>query len=154
MLQQQYRFDLLFSYWIVLWFFLFVFGFTRFNPLFALILAFFENMINLVVFYCYDFSLYDIFLFFVITIFNKGLPILYIYLKHEFKIKETDITFTFILFFCYIGWLLFNGFNFDHVTNIYENLKVKKYDGPLSNLVKEYILTPFFETRAVFTSSF
>ena len=144
-MSSQYRFDLLFSYWIVLWFFLFVFGFTRFNPLFALILAFIENMINIIIFYCYDFSLYDIFLFFVITMFNKGLLIWYLYFINEIELKQKDIAFTFFLFFIYIGWLLLNGFNFNNVTNIYDNLKLKKYDGPLSNLVKDLIHSLIYE---------
>ena len=108
------RFDLVFSYWIFLWYLLYEWKFTQYNPKFALVIGLVENSIYLLSMLFYKNSMRTIILFVIINIFIKILPL---YMVIETTVQKRDIVFSFALFCVYIVWLIVN-----HV-NLYKNIK-------------------------------
>ena len=99
------RTDLVFSYWIYLWYILYAFGLTRFSPKFPLILGLIDNIIMLVLMILYGTSRRTIFYFIVINTLIKAVPLYY--LRNE-PIKTVDILFTLFLFCIFVIWLHIN----------------------------------------------
>jgi hypothetical protein len=100
------RIDLVFSYWIYLWFLLYSFRLVNYSPKFALLLGSIENAFLLVLMIYYGTNKKTIFYFVVINTIIKILPLYY--LQNEI-IKTKDIYATFILFAIFAVWLLLNG---------------------------------------------
>ena len=99
------RFDLVFSYWIYLWYILYVFKITIFSPKFPIILGLLDNIIMLFLMLMYGTSKRTIFYFIIINTIIKIVPLYY--LKNE-PIKMKDIYFTILLFIIFILWLHLN----------------------------------------------
>ncbi len=99
------RADLVFSYWIYLWYILYAFKITYFSPKFPLILGLIDNIIMLLLMLMYGTSKETIFYFLIINTLIKVVPLYY--LRHEI-IKWRDIYFTCILFVIFVGWLHIN----------------------------------------------
>jgi hypothetical protein len=57
------RTDLVFSYWIYVWFILYIFNITSYSPKFALILGLFDNIIMLLLMFYFGSKGRTIFLF-------------------------------------------------------------------------------------------
>jgi hypothetical protein len=108
------RFDYLFSYWIFVWYLLYFFHFTIYNPKFVLICAIIENLILLCSMIYYNTYLSVIILFICGLFIIKILPL---YLIWNTKIKWQDILFTFFLFFIYIIWLYINNKSLYYIYN-------------------------------------
>ena len=62
------RADLVFSYWIYIWFILYVLKFTKYSPKFPLILGVIDNLIMLVLMILYGTSSRTIFYFIIINL--------------------------------------------------------------------------------------
>ena len=99
------RFDLVFSYWIYLWYILYVFKITIFSPKFPIILGLLDNIIMLFLMLMYGTSKRTIFYFIIINTLIKIVPLYY--LKNE-PLKMKDIFFTIFLFIIFILWLHLN----------------------------------------------
>ncbi len=99
------RADLVFSYWIYLWYVLYAFKITNFSPKFPLILGLIDNIIMLALMLVYGTSRETIFYFLLINTLIKVVPLYY--LRNE-QIKWRDIYFTIILFIIFIIWLHLN----------------------------------------------
>jgi hypothetical protein len=99
------RADLVFSYWIYLWYILYAFKITNFSPKFPLILGLIDNIIMLLLMLVYGTSKETIFYFIIINTLIKVVPLYY--LRNE-PIKSIDIYFTIFLFVIFFGWLHFN----------------------------------------------
>ena len=99
------RADLVFSYWIYLWYILYAFKITTFSPKFPLILGLIDNIIMLLLMLLYGTSKETIFYFIIINTLIKVVPLYY--LRNE-PIKWRDIYFTVFLFILFIGWLHLN----------------------------------------------
>ena len=99
------RADLVFSYWIYVWFILYFFHITNFSPKFVLILGLVDNIIMLILMLYFGSSGKTIFLFIIINTIIKVVPLYY--LKNQ-NIKLKDIYFTCILFIIFIIWLHIN----------------------------------------------
>lgn len=99
------RADLVFSYWIYLWYVLYAFKITNFSPKFPLILGLIDNIIMLALMLVYGTSRETIFYFIIINTLIKVVPLYY--LRNE-QIKWRDIYFTIILFIIFIIWLHLN----------------------------------------------
>ena len=97
--------DLIFSYWIYVWYILYAFHFTTFNPKIALLIGLIDNIIMLILMLHYGTKTKTIFWFIVINTFIKIVPLYYLR-KDVFKWK--DIYFTCILFVLFIFWLHMN----------------------------------------------
>lgn len=116
------RLDHLFSNWIIVWYIIFIFNFTKYNPKFALIIAIVQNLIGLIYKLLSD-SIYNAFILALIMFFIKLIPL---YTIIHTKIKKKDIYFTIFLFILYNVWLYINR------TNLYEILiELKNNNGPL-----------------------
>lgn len=127
------RFDLIFSYWIYLWYVFYTFGLTGFSPKFAITIGLIYNTFMLIMMLLYKTSIRHIFSFIIINTLIKVLP--FYYLNHE-KIKIKDIYFTIGLFILFIIWLHIN--NESLVGNsklIYDSLIYDKNKTPLIALL-------------------
>lgn len=100
------RVDLVFSYWIYLWYILYAFKITKFSPKFPLVLGLFDNIVMLILMIIYRTSNETIFYFIIINSLIKVLPLYY--LRNE-PIKWRDIYFTFFLFIVFVCWLHINS---------------------------------------------
>jgi hypothetical protein len=99
------RADLVFSYWIYVWYILYAFKMTSFSPKFPLLLGLFDNLIMLGLMLLYGTSKETIFYFIVINTLIKVVPLYY--LRNE-ALQMKDIYFTCILFVVFIVWLHIN----------------------------------------------
>jgi hypothetical protein len=99
------RADLVFSYWIYLWYILYAFKITDFSPKFPLIIGLIDNIIMLALMLVYGTSKETIFYFIIINTLIKVVPLYY--LRNE-AIKMKDIYFTVSLFIVFIFWLHIN----------------------------------------------
>lgn len=99
------RADLVFSYWIYVWYILYAFHFTIYSPKIALILGVIDNLIMLLLMILYGTSRRTIFYFIVINTLIKAVPLYY--LRNE-VIQTRDVYFTCILFVVFVLWLHLN----------------------------------------------
>lgn len=99
------RADLVFSYWIYLWFLLYAYKITYYSPTFALLLGLIDNIVMLIMMLIYGTSKRTIFYFILINTLIKVIPLYY--LRNE-KIKLKDIYFTLMLFIIFVVWLHIN----------------------------------------------
>jgi len=99
------RFDLVFSYWIYIWYLLYALKYVNYSPKFPLIIGLIDNIIMLILMLSYGTSSNTIMYFIIINTFIKLLPLYY--LRKE-TIRWRDIYFTFILFILFIIWLNIN----------------------------------------------
>jgi len=109
------RTDLVFSYWIYLWYIFYNFNIISFSPKFPLLIGLIDNIIMLFLMLIYGTSKETIFYFILINTFIKIVPLYY--LRHE-PIKRKDIYFTIGLFIIFIFWLHINR------QSLYGNIKI------------------------------
>jgi hypothetical protein len=107
-MNNRYRFDYVFSYWIFCWFIFYFYKLTSFSPLFALIIGIIENSFL----YYIRISKHDLIYrieFLIVNFFLKILPLYYIIvIQSNAKIKINDILATIILFIIYSLWIIIN----------------------------------------------
>ena len=112
--------DLIFSYWIFVWYLLYFFGFFKlYNPKFAIILGIIENMTILFLMIYYKTKFRLILLFLTMFLILKIIPIYTIWNE---KIKTNDIIFTFILFIIYLFWCIINNRKINNFTKTTKDL--------------------------------
>lgn len=99
------RGDLVFSYWIYVWYILYALKITTFSPKFPLVLGLIDNIIMLVLMLVYGTSRETISYFLIINTLIKVVPLYY--LRNE-QIKWRDVYFTVFLFIIFIIWLHLN----------------------------------------------
>jgi hypothetical protein len=99
------RADLVFSYWIYLWYILYAFKITNYSPKFPLILGLIDNIIMLILMLVYGTSKETVFYFIIINTLIKVVPLYY--LINE-QIRWNDIYLTIFLFVIFIFWLHIN----------------------------------------------
>ena len=99
------RGDLVFSYWIYLWYILYALKIKNYSPKFPLKLGLIDNIIMLVLMFMYGTSKRTIFYFIVINTLIKVVPLYYL---SDQPIKINDIGFTILLFAIFVIWLHFN----------------------------------------------
>jgi len=126
------RFDYLFSYWIFVWYLLYFFRFTKYNPKFVLICAVIENIFLLFCMIYYNTYLSVIILFICGMFIIKIIPL---YLIWNTKIKWKDVIFTFILLFIYISWLYINNVTVYYVLNELNQVVLNKKQFPSIELL-------------------
>ena len=97
--------DLIFSYWIIIWYLLYCFRIVFINPKFSIICGLIVNLIILLIMIIYKTNIRIIFSFFVLFFISKLMPIFTIW---NTKIKMNDVYATFFLFFIYFIWTLIN----------------------------------------------
>ena len=102
------RIDYIFSYWIIFWYILYICNFIKYNPKFVIILGLIENICILLLMFYYNTKSRLIFLFFIMMIFLKIIPL---YIIRNRKITLNDIYFTGVLFIVYLLWMFINKKN-------------------------------------------
>ena len=129
------RVDLVFSYWVYIWFILYEFNFTDYSPKFPLILGLIDNLIMLILMLLYSTSRRTIFYFIIINIFIKVLPLYYLRNK---PIKLNDIYFTFGLLLLFVFWLHINEQSLvGNIKLIHDSLLYGKDKTPFMALLKK-----------------
>lgn len=97
--------DLVFSYWVYIWYLLYAFKITTYSPKLPLMLGLLDNIIMLGFMVFYGTSLETIFYFIIINTLIKIMPLYY--LRNE-SIKSKDVLLTCLLFIVFIMWLHIN----------------------------------------------
>jgi hypothetical protein len=110
------RSDYIFSYWIFLWFILYLLKLVPYNPKLIIILGIIEITFTIIYLIVKNVSLRKITKFFIINIIIKFIPLLLIY---KDPIKKKDIYATIILVLIYLIWLYINDVN---VIKVYQKL--------------------------------
>jgi hypothetical protein len=129
------RADLVFSYWIYIWFVLYIFKFTEYSPKFPLILGIIDNLIMLIMMLLYGTSRRTIFYFIVINTLIKVVPLYY--LRNE-EIKLKDIYFTCGLFIVFVFWLHLNEQSLvGNIKLIHDSLLYGKDKTPFMAILKQ-----------------
>lgn len=129
------RIDLVFSYWIYVWYILYAFKIAMYSPKFALLLGLVDNIIMLIMMLFYGTSKKTIFYFIVINTLIKVVPLYY--LRHE-KIRLGDIYFTLGLFVLFVIWLYINNQSLTgNAKTIYTSLLYGKNKTPFMAFLKQ-----------------
>lgn len=135
------RFDLIFSYWILMWFVLYALGLPLCSPKFALIIGILANMLMFSYLFYKNISRTKLIYFILINTFIKALPL--IYLRDE-NIKLVDVYFTIILFLIFVVWLKLNEqYTTDNISNILDLYLDNNKQSPSMirlNAIKKYLL--------------
>jgi len=99
------RIDFIFSYWIFLWYLLYLFRIVNYNPKFAILCGFIENISIFFLMFYYGTKKKLILLFFIMFVLLKIIPLYSIW---NTKITARDITATIVLFIIYLVWIFYN----------------------------------------------
>lgn len=130
------RVDLVFSYWIYLWFILYELKFITYSPKFPLIIGVIDNFIMLVLMILYGTSRRTIFYFIIINTLIKVVPLYYL---RNVSIKLNDIYFTGGLFLIFIFWLHLNEQNLvGNIKLIHNSLIYGTDQTPFMALLKQF----------------
>jgi len=130
------RADLVFSYWIYVWFLLYLFKFTYYSPKFALVLGLIDNVIMLGLMFMYGTSSKSIVYFIIINSIIKLVPLYYL---RNLTIQWKDVYFTLGLFILFIIWLHINKQSLvGNLKLIHDSLLYSKGNTPFFNLMKEF----------------
>ena len=96
--------DLIFSYWVLIWYILYEINLITYNPKFWLIVAIIVNFYNM--YFMFYFKRYDmLFLFIIIVTIVKVIPI---WTLRNTALRMNDIIAGFVLFIIYYIWLTYN----------------------------------------------
>jgi hypothetical protein len=102
------RSDFIFSYWIFLWFILYIIQIVPYSPKFVIILGILENIILFILMIVYNAPYNKIIKFVIINTLIKIIPLVIVWRD---KIKCQDIYATVIYFLIYMIWLHYNRIN-------------------------------------------
>lgn len=129
------RADLVFSYWIYIWYILYAFKFTIYSPKFPLVLGLIDNIIMLILMLSYGTSRRTIFYFIIVNTFIKVAPLYY--LRNE-TISIRDIYLTFCLFLVFIFWLHLNKQSLiGNIKLVYDSLLYGKDQTPFMSFINK-----------------
>jgi hypothetical protein len=126
-------FDKKISYWIFIWFLIYYFNFTSYNPFFLLVLGFIFNLCNM--FYMHAKKMYDkLFVYSIVNICIKFIPILLLIYENRAYLDVKSFNFTIIFVIIYLLYM--------RLTNT--SLKKAYYNNennntPLTNLLEKYM---------------
>jgi hypothetical protein len=123
-----YRADILFSFWIVIWYLLFIYKYIQYSPKVALIFGIIHNIFLLIFMIIYKNNIFNIIQFCIVNTFIKIIPLWT--LRNN---KRYDVIATIIIFSIYLFWLYLNNINlYDIYITQLENIKNNKEVGPVT----------------------
>ena len=129
------RIDMIFSYWIFVWYLLYMLKIINYSPKFAIGLGIIENTILLCLMFYFGTKTKSIIIFLIINLFIKIIP--YYTLRKE-TIKIKNILFSVVLFIIYIVWLHINNKSLTGNLKVtYDSLIYDKNKTPLMNLFQK-----------------
>jgi hypothetical protein len=126
--------DLIFSYWIVLWYILYEFSLISYNPKAWLLFALFLNLIQVIYMIYYN-RFFMLFIFICVITIIKIIP--------TWRLRNTiiyieDILFGSILFILYYFWLLYNNYNIYKIVQIlFNSIKHNNQVTPMMYVIKK-----------------
>lgn len=124
---------MIFSYWIFVWYLLYIYKFTNYNPKFVLILGLIENFIMLVLMIYFNSKFVAILSFIIINTLLKVYPL---YTLWNDKIKNQDIFASFILLICYVFYLYLHKESItSYQMKIFKSLINNKNETPFLQLI-------------------
>ena len=127
------RIDFIFSFYIFVWYLLFIFKYTKYSPKLALIIALFHNTLVLILMIYYKVNLFQIIFFCFLNLFIKIIPLWT--LRNN---KSYDIKATLTLVIIYMIWLYINNTNVIIVYNKQiNNIKNNKPVGPVTEFINK-----------------
>lgn len=127
------RFDLVFSYWIYIWYLFYIYRFISYSPKFAIGLGIIDNIIMLALMIYFGSNVKAIFYFILINTLIKVVP--FYTLRNE-TIRLKDVYFTIILFIIFIIWLHINQQNLiGNIKLIHDSLLYNKNQTPFMSLL-------------------
>lgn len=121
-------FKLKFSYWILIWFVLFMMGFISYNPFFAFIIALLLNLYALFVL-CYKGYAYKASLYLMVMLLIKVVPIILLICYDEISVEYRDVQA--LIFFGFIYLVYIEFFEKKSLSNIYNETNDSKIRTPL-----------------------
>lgn len=128
------RFDLVFSYWIFLWYLLYMLKIIKYNPKFAIMIGIIENIALLIFMSLNGANRRTIGYFILVNTFIKLLP--FYTLRYD-TIRVKDIQATIILAIIYVGWIFLNNQSITgNYKLVYDSLTQNKDTMPFLALVK------------------
>ena len=102
---QKIRPDYIFSYWIFVWYLLYITGLFTHNPKLAVIIGLVENLFVLLSMMYYNVNLKNILYFMIVIIVIKVIPL---WTLRNTVISKKDIYPTAGLFLMYLGWIIWD----------------------------------------------
>lgn len=96
--------DFIFSYWIFAWYLFYMAGLTQYSPIIAIWCGLFENFIILSLMIIYNTRLKLIFLFFLMMIPLKIIPLATLWKEERKREREKDVYALICLFLIYLVW--------------------------------------------------
>ena len=125
----------LFSYWIVVWYVLYMVGVIPYNPKFALTVGLIENVILLCIMIYYKNKWVNIVLFCTVGLFMKVIPLWT--LRHAVYTKQQVLS-TLVLFMVYASYLVLNEKNVISILQKnYLAVQHGTFIGPMSLILKK-----------------
>lgn len=105
-----------FSYWIFIWYILYILHLTQYNPKIGLLFALIANILLLILMIWYKTTTHLIFLLLLVMLFEKIIPL---YTIWNIKTSYNDVLVFIILFAIYIVWIIMNK---QYINNFINNL--------------------------------
>jgi hypothetical protein len=140
------RIDLVFSYWLFIWYILYYINLIKYSPKFVIGLGIIENFIMLLFMFYYKTKIDTIMYFILINTIIKIIP--YYMMRNE-HIKLSDIKATIIIFIIYCIWVYLNGGTvIEYHNKIFESLIYSKNETPFLHFIK-YLKKYFVSYEAV-----
>jgi hypothetical protein len=112
--------DLIFSYWIYLWYILYIFKVVKYNPKLAIICGMIENLVIFLLMCIYNTKKILVVLFIIMFVILKLIP-LYTIWNDNIKFND-DIKNTSLLFIIYLVWIHLNQLNITDALTSSKNL--------------------------------
>ncbi len=129
------RFDFVFSFWIFVWYVLYVLRVTTFIPKIPLVLGVIHNTILLILLFYYKNDWIHIITFFIINLCIKGIPLWT--LRNE-PYRWKDFYALVVYFILFILWIFING-ELKIKTDGLQEIKENRPSGPFTKFVYKYI---------------
>jgi len=126
-------FDKKISYWIFIWFLIYYFNFTSYNPFLLLVLGFIFNICNMI--YIYVKKMYDKLIgYTIVNVFIKLIPILLLVYENRSYIDVKSLNFSVIFVVIYLLYMRLTN------TSLIKAYSIKeKNNTPLANIIEKYI---------------
>ena len=128
------RIDLVFSYWIFIWYLLYILNITKYNPKIALLLAIIVNLIIIMLMIYYENPLSVIISFCLINLFIKIIPFISL-IGTPYRLK--DFYLLIALVFIFLLWHKIH--TTDNIGNIIDWIKYKREPGDFTYYLNKFI---------------
>ena len=127
------NFDKKISYWIFVWFLIYYFNFTSYNPFLLLVLGFIFNICNMI--YMYFKKMYDKLIgYTIVNVLIKLIPILLLIYDNRSYIDVKSLNFSVIFVVIYLLYMRLTNISLIKAYSIKE-----KNNTPLANIIEKYI---------------